>query len=97
LRPAAFFCAVVPPCDDLDELEDEPDFLPPRLDAPGEFAIFAARSFDMPFFLSPSYCFSFFTLARFVGIFTSWLRMVFSPLSTWTKRVRSRHATSNSK
>src|SRR5205823_1628566 len=27
----------------------EPDFLPPRLEAPGEFAIFAARSFDIPF------------------------------------------------
>ena len=47
LRPAAFFCAVVPPWLELlfDEL-DEPDFLPPRLDAPGELAIFAARSFD---------------------------------------------------
>ena len=32
LRPAAFFCAVVPPCDELlrEELE-EPDFLTPRL------------------------------------------------------------------
>src|SRR6185437_12292999 len=31
LRPAAFFWAVVPPCD---ELPPEPDFLPPRLNAP---------------------------------------------------------------
>jgi hypothetical protein len=70
LRPAAFFWAVVPPCEELlreeDELDD--DFLPPRLDAPGEFAIFAARSFDMPFSFSFSYCFSFLTLGRFPGI-----------------------------
>ena len=66
LRPAAFFWAVVPPCDD-DEREDEPDFFPPRLDAPGEFAIFAARSFDMPLSFSASYCFSFFTFARLAG------------------------------
>jgi hypothetical protein len=70
LRPARFFWAVVPPCRDwLDFVDllllfDELLFFPPRLDAPGEFAIFAARSFDMPFFFSPSYCFSFFTLAR---------------------------------
>src|SRR5437588_8631635 len=65
LRPAAFFCAVVPPWLELlrDEL-DEPDFFPPRLDAPGEFAILAARSFDMPLSFNASYCFSFFTFAR---------------------------------
>ena len=69
LRPAAFFCAVDPPCDELlrEELA-EPDFLPPRLDAPGEFAIFAARSFDMPLSLSASYCFSFLTLLLFLGM-----------------------------
>src|SRR3954452_11493655 len=69
LRPAAFFWAVVPPClEELElELELDPDFLPPRLEAPGEFAIRAARSFDMPFFFSPSYCFSFFTLADLLG------------------------------
>ncbi|HZR94980.1 MAG TPA: hypothetical protein VFA56_04760 [Gaiellaceae bacterium] len=69
LRPAAFFCAVVPPCDELlfDEL-DEPDFLPPRLDAPDEFAIFAARSFDIPLSLSASYCFSFLTFALLEGM-----------------------------
>jgi hypothetical protein len=69
LRPAAFFCAVVPPCDELllDEL-DEPDFFPPRLDAPDEFAIFAARSFDMPLSFNASYCFSFLTLALLLGI-----------------------------
>jgi hypothetical protein len=43
--------------------DEELDFLPPRLDAPGEFAIFAARSFDIPFSFSFSYCFSFFTFA----------------------------------
>jgi hypothetical protein len=47
---------------------DECDALPPRLDAPGEFAIFAARSFDMPLSLSASYCLSFFTLGRLFGI-----------------------------
>ena len=69
LRPAAFFCAVVPPCDELlrDELE-EPDFLPPRLEEPGEFAIRAARSFDMPFSLSLSYCFSFLMLELLLGM-----------------------------
>jgi DNA repair exonuclease SbcCD ATPase subunit len=67
LRPAAFFCAVVPPW--LEEERDEPecDFFPPRLDAPGEFAIRAARSFDIPFSFSASYCFSFLTFARLPG------------------------------
>src|SRR5690242_13610270 len=58
LRPAAFFCAVAPPC--LAE-PPEPELLPPRLDAPGELAIRAARSFDMPLSFRASYCFSFFT------------------------------------
>src|SRR6185437_11648017 len=58
LRPAAFFWAVVPPC--FDELP-EPELSPPRLDAPGELAIRAARSFDMPLSFRASYCFSFFT------------------------------------
>jgi hypothetical protein len=49
-------------------LDPEPDFFPPRLEAPGEFAIFAARSFDIPFSLSFSYCFSFLTLAFLLGI-----------------------------
>ncbi len=64
-RPASFFCAVVPPC--LGELP-EPLFLPPRLDAPGEFAIRAARSLDMPFSLRASYWSSFFTLGRLLGM-----------------------------
>jgi hypothetical protein len=69
LRPAAFFWAVVPPCFEFDrEDEPEPDFFPPRLDAPGELEIFAARSFDIPFSFSFSYCFSFLTLARLLGI-----------------------------
>ena len=50
--PARFFCAVVPPCEGL---LPEPDFLPPRLDEPGELAMRAARCLDMPFFLRPSY------------------------------------------
>jgi len=69
LRPAAFFCAVVPPCDALlrEEL-DEPDAFPPRLDEPEEFAILAARSFDMPLSLSASYCFLFLTLLLLSGM-----------------------------
>jgi hypothetical protein len=68
-RPAAFFCWVVPPCELLlRERLPEPDFFPPRLDAPGEFAIFAARSLDIPFSFSFSYCFSFLTLGRLFGI-----------------------------
>jgi hypothetical protein len=70
-RPAAFFCAVVPPWLEFDFVDPEPDFLPPRLDAPGEFAIFAARSFDIPFSFNASYCFSFFTLALLLGTSTS--------------------------
>jgi hypothetical protein len=68
LRPAAFFCAVVPPCFELERELEEPDFLPPRLDAPGAFEIRAARSLDMPFSLSFSYCFSFLTLGRLFGM-----------------------------
>jgi len=71
LRPAAFFCAVVPPCDERLRELDECDAFPPRLDEPGEFAIFAARSFDMPLSFSASYCFSFLTPARLLGIPTS--------------------------
>jgi hypothetical protein len=44
LRPAAFFCWVVPPwLALLVLLEPEPDCLPPRLDEPSELAIAAAR------------------------------------------------------
>jgi hypothetical protein len=71
LRPAAFFCAVVPPCEEEDDLPPDPDFLPPLLEAPGEFAIRAARSFDIPFLFSASYCFSFLTLGRLPGMATS--------------------------
>ena len=55
----------------LREDDEEPDFLPPRLEAPGEFAIFAARSFDIPFSFSFSYCFSFLTLGRLPGMRSS--------------------------
>jgi len=49
---------------------EEPEWerFPPRLDAPGEFAILAARSFAIPFSFSFSYCFSFLTLARLLGM-----------------------------
>jgi hypothetical protein len=67
LRPAAFFCAVVPPWDELLWLEPECDACR-RGYAPGEFAIRTARSLDIPLSLSASYCFSFFTFARFSGI-----------------------------
>ena len=65
LAPAFFFCAVVPPCSGL---EPDPDFLPPRLEAPGLLAMRAARDFDMPFSFSFSYCLSFLTLADLDGI-----------------------------
>jgi hypothetical protein len=65
LAPAFFFCAVVPPCLGL---EPDPDFFPPRLEAPGLLAMRAARDFDMPFSFSFSYCFSFLTLADLDGI-----------------------------
>src|SRR5581483_4571508 len=68
LRPAAFFCAVVPPWDELLLRVPDPDDFPPRLEAPGEFAMRAARSFDIPFSFSFSYCFSFLTLELLLGI-----------------------------
>ena len=40
----------------------EPDFFPPRLDEPSEFAIAAARLLLMPFLRRPSYCLSFLML-----------------------------------
>jgi hypothetical protein len=59
----------------LADERDEPecDFFPPRLEAPGELAIRAARSFDIPFSFNFSYCFSFLTLARFPGIGVSFV------------------------
>jgi GNAT superfamily N-acetyltransferase len=71
LRPAAFFWAVVPPWLVSCRRVPDPDALPPRLEAPGEFAILAARSFDIPFSFSFSYCFSFLTLGRFPGMRSS--------------------------
>jgi hypothetical protein len=60
----------VPPCEDDDRDDEDPEFFPPRLDAPGEFAILAARSFDIPLSFNASYCFSFLTFALFEGIST---------------------------
>jgi hypothetical protein len=73
-RPAAFFCAVVPPIEDDDFEEPEPELFPPRLDEPGEFAMRAARSFDIPLSFNASYCFSFFTFELLFGITTSMCR-----------------------
>src|SRR6476469_4193459 len=58
LRPAAFFCAMVPPCE---ASPPEPERWPPCSAASGELAIFAARCLDMPLSFSASYCFSFLT------------------------------------
>src|SRR4051812_3432170 len=69
LRPASFFCAVVPPCFELPPL---PDFFPPFFDASGELAMRAARDLDMPLSLSASYCFSFFTFADFEGMLVTY-------------------------
>jgi hypothetical protein len=67
-RPAAFFCAVVPPCDELLRELDECEAFPPRLDEPGELAMRAARDFDIPLSFRASYCFSFLTLGRLFGM-----------------------------
>jgi len=67
-RPAFFFWALVPPCLEREErlraFFFDPELFPPRLDAPGEFEIAAARDFDIPFRLSASYCFRFLTCPR---------------------------------
>jgi hypothetical protein len=76
-RPAAFFCALLPPCDDVLRRVPEPDDFPPRLEAPGEFAIRAARCFDIPFSFSFSYCFSFLTLGLLLGMDTSCVFLAF--------------------
>jgi hypothetical protein len=55
LRPAAFFWAVVPPWVVVLRRVPDPDFFPPREDAPGEFAIRAARAFDIPLSFNASY------------------------------------------
>lgn len=52
LRPAALCCAVVPPCEASPLI---PLFLPPLCEAFGEFAIRAARSFDIPLSRGASY------------------------------------------
>jgi hypothetical protein len=79
LRPAAFFWAVVPPWLVVLRRFPEPDAFPPRLEAPGEFAMRAARDFDIPFSLSASYCFSFLTLGRLSG----------TSLTSYARRARS--------
>jgi aminoglycoside 6'-N-acetyltransferase len=66
----------------------EPDALPPRLEAPGEFAILAARSFDIPFSFSFSYCFSLLTLGRFPGMRSSF---------AWTRPLHPKRARSESR
>lgn len=64
LRPAAAFWARFPPLPEPLLRRDWllPLLLPPLLEDPGEFEIAAARDLLIPFFLSPSYCLSFFTL-----------------------------------
>ncbi|OMC13768.1 hypothetical protein A5747_16065 [Mycobacterium sp. IS-836] len=64
MRPAAFFCDVLPPLPLplLRLLWLLPELLPPRLEAPGEFDIAAARDLLIPFLRRPSYCLSFLTL-----------------------------------
>ena len=56
---------MVPPCFELDP---DPDFLPPWLEASGLLAIRAARDFDMPLSFSASYWFSFLMLRDLDGI-----------------------------
>jgi hypothetical protein len=68
LRPADFFWAVVPPWLVLWRRVPEPELFPPRDEAPGEFAIRAARAFDIPFSFRASYWSSFFTLGLLSGM-----------------------------
>jgi hypothetical protein len=71
--------------DDFDEL------LPPCDDASGEFAIFAARSFDMPFFFNASYCFSFLMLELLLGICSAFpitLLVVYATRTSTVRRAR---------
>src|SRR2546421_10260839 len=91
LRPAAFFCAVVPPWLELERELEECDFFPPRLEAPGEFAIRAARCFDIPFFFSFSYCFSCLTLGRLPGMDDPLLRDFLDHLSGLLAACHSRN------
>ena len=58
----------MPPCRELLLDEPEPELLPPRLEAPDEFEILAARSFDMPLSFRASYCLSFLTFALLPGM-----------------------------
>jgi hypothetical protein len=62
LRPAAAFCAFVPPWLVLLRRFPEPEALPPLLDEFGSLAMRAARDLLMPFLRSPSYCLSSLTL-----------------------------------
>src|SRR5205085_7376562 len=66
LRPAAACWAWVPPC--LEEPPPSCERLPPCSEASGEFAMRAARAFDIPLSLRASYCFSFFTCADLPGM-----------------------------
>jgi hypothetical protein len=94
LRPAAFFWAVVPPWLVLRLRTPDPDFLPPRLEAPGEFAIFAARSLDIPFSFRASYCFSFLTLGLLSGRGDLLLAQILTPLRSFPEPaacIRAQH------
>jgi hypothetical protein len=67
LRPAPAFWGRFPPPLPLLRLlwllpRPDPERLPPLLEASGVFAIAAARDLLIPFFRSPSYCLSSFTL-----------------------------------
>src|SRR5438309_200687 len=52
---------MVPPYKNNVHFQPEPSAFPPRFEAPGEFAILAARSFDIPFSFRATYCFRFLT------------------------------------
>ena len=81
----------MPPWEELLRVEPEWECSPPRLEAPGELAILAARSFDIPLSLSASYCFSFLTWAFLSGIRPTPLRIVVPlaiPAGTVAKTIR---------
>jgi len=81
---------------DVDFLRPPLEFLPPRLEAPGEFAIFAARSFDMPSSRNPSYCLRFLMLLprpSGTGITSAWaipLRRGYTRDHAWVRALLRR-------
>jgi hypothetical protein len=84
-RPAATFCAWLPPLPGplLLRLWLEPLLLPPRLEDPSELEIAAARDLLMPFSRRPSYCLSFLMLGP-------WSLVIVAPFGVFCTDTRQR-------